>query len=109
MGTHSFGGPLLQYNYAHIHCLKKVEGADVLGFDCTIIIPEQEDAIQFLLIGLFALNIAKNRQNNFFFHKRNMGYSSQSHSFRYATQASPRIGGVIVSSRHPLSLDLTRI
>ena len=50
---------------------KKNKGADVLDFDCTIIIPEQNNAIYFLLISSLSLNTVKfqNRQNNLFFTK----------------------------------------
>ena len=76
-----------------------------------MIFSEQENANYFLLISSSSLNTVKfqNRQNNLFFTKDVWAILLKAIFFFDATQASQRIGGVIVSSRLPLSLDLTRI
>ena len=49
--------------------LKKIKGADVFGFDYTIIIPEQDKTNHFLLISSFSLNTKISKQTKqFVFH-----------------------------------------
>ena len=91
--------------------LKKIKGSDVLDFDCTIFFSEQKNENHFLLVSLSSLNTVKfqNRQNTLFFTKDVWAIPLKAIIFQYATQASQGMGGVIVSSRPPLSLDLTSI
>ena len=91
--------------------LKKIKGSDVLEFYCMMIFfSEQDNANYFLLISSFSINTVKfqNRQNNLFFTKM-YGLFLSKPFFRYATQASQRIGGVFVSSRPAPLLDLRKI
>ena len=90
--------------------LKNIKGSDVLDFDSRLLFSEQDSANHFLLISSFGLNTVKfqNRQNNLYFTKVVWAVPLEA-IYRYTKQAFQRIGGVIVSSRPPLSLDLTRI